>query len=33
VFQPDGKGGSTPVARIPLTEWDNLIKLTNPAKS
>ena len=26
VFQPDHKGGSEPVARIPLTDWDNLIK-------
>ena len=26
VFQPDTKGGTEPVARIPLGEWDNLIK-------
>ena len=27
VFQPDGKGGSEPLARVPLVEWDNLIKI------
>lgn len=27
VFQPDGKGGSEPVARVPLVEWDTLIKI------
>ena len=26
VFQPDHKGGSEPVARIPLTDWEILIK-------
>ena len=26
VYQPDGNGGTEPVARIPLVEWDNLIK-------
>ena len=25
VFRPDHKGGSEPIARIPLTDWDNLI--------
>ncbi len=32
VFQPDNKGGSEPIARIPVTEWDNLIKLEAAAK-
>lgn len=26
VYQPDAKGGSEPVARIPVAEWNNLIK-------
>ncbi len=26
VYKPDGKGGSEPIARIPVAEWDNLIK-------
>ena len=26
VYQPDNKGGSEPVARISVAEWDNLIK-------
>ena len=26
VYQPDNKGGSEPVARISLADWDNLIK-------
>ena len=32
VYQPDNKGGSEPIARIPVTEWDNLIKLEAAAK-
>lgn len=34
VYLPDGKGGSEPIARIPPSEWDNLIKLAQatPAK-
>ena len=32
VFQPDNKGGSEPIARIPVTEWDNLIKSEAAAK-
>ncbi len=31
VFQPDHKGGSEPIARIPLTDWDNLIKTDTAA--
>jgi phosphohistidine phosphatase SixA len=27
VYQPDNRGGVEPLARIPLTEWDNLVKL------
>ena len=30
VYQPDAKGLSIPVARIPLADWDVLIKLANP---
>ena len=26
VYQPDNNGGSEPVARISVAEWDNLIK-------
>ena len=26
VYQPDGKGGSEPVARVPVPEWEALIK-------
>ena len=26
VYQPDGKGGTEPVARIPLPEWEGLIE-------
>ncbi|MEO8384758.1 MAG: hypothetical protein ABI583_05920 [Betaproteobacteria bacterium] len=26
VYKPDGKGGSVPVARIPVAEWEHLIK-------
>lgn len=33
VYQPDGKGGSEPVARIPVPEWENLIKAMATAKS
>ena len=32
VYQPDSKGGTQPVARVPLAEWDNLIKLAAPPK-
>jgi phosphohistidine phosphatase SixA len=32
VYKPDGKGGSEPVARIPVAEWDNLIKGLGTAK-
>jgi broad specificity phosphatase PhoE len=32
VYQPDSKGGSEPIARIPVAEWDNLVKLDIPAK-
>jgi broad specificity phosphatase PhoE len=32
VFQPDSKGGSEPVARIPIAEWDNLLKADPAAK-
>lgn len=27
VYQPDGKGGAEPVARIPATDWDMLVTL------
>ena len=33
VYQPDGKGGAAPVARIPLPEWENLIKAMATARS
>jgi phosphohistidine phosphatase SixA len=33
VYQPDGKGGSEPVARIPPTDWDMLLQLANNAKA
>ena len=33
VYQPDGQGGAVPIARIPTTEWDNLMKLTNTGKN
>jgi phosphohistidine phosphatase SixA len=33
VFQPDGKGGTAPVARIPVPEWGNLIKAMAATKS
>ena len=32
VYKPDGKGGSEPVARIPVLEWENLIKGEAAAK-
>ena len=32
VFQPDNKGGSEPIARIPVAEWDALIKIEHAAK-
>ena len=32
VYQADGKGTSEPVARIPVAEWDNLIKTDTPLK-
>ena len=31
VFQPDHKGSSEPVARIPLSDWDNLIRTETAA--
>ncbi|MBL8511824.1 MAG: hypothetical protein JNM52_09275, partial [Betaproteobacteria bacterium] len=33
VFLPDGRGGAEPVGRIPVAEWDNLVKLNNPGNS
>ncbi|MEO8102828.1 MAG: histidine phosphatase family protein [Betaproteobacteria bacterium] len=33
VYQPDGKGGTAPVARIPVPEWENLIKAMATTKS
>jgi len=33
VYLPDGKGGSEPVARIPVTEWETLVKTMATAKS
>ncbi len=32
VYRPDGKGGSEPVARIPVPEWDNLVSLAAAAR-
>jgi phosphohistidine phosphatase SixA len=32
VYQPDGKGGTEPIARIPVSEWDNLTKIDLSAK-
>lgn len=32
VYQPDGKGSSEPVARIPIAEWENLTKTGTPFK-
>ena len=32
VYQPDSKGGSEPIARIPVAEWGNLVKLEHPGK-
>jgi phosphohistidine phosphatase SixA len=31
MYLPDGKGGSEPVARIPVNEWDALIQLAQVA--
>jgi phosphohistidine phosphatase SixA len=31
MYLPDGKGGSEPVARIPVNEWDALIQLAQAA--
>lgn len=33
VYQPDGQGSALPIARIPTTEWDNLMKLTTTGKN
>lgn len=33
VYQPDGKGGSEPVARIPVPEWETLLKAMAAIKS
>ena len=33
VYQPDGRGGSQPVARIPVPEWEVLIKAMATTKS
>lgn len=32
VYKPDAKGGSEPVARIPVAEWENLFKSEGPGK-
>ena len=32
VYQPDGKGGSEPIARIPPTDWDMLVQLATNTK-
>jgi phosphohistidine phosphatase SixA len=32
VYQPDGKGGSEPIARIPPTDWDMLVQLATNIK-
>ncbi|MBL8524832.1 MAG: hypothetical protein JNN20_14160 [Betaproteobacteria bacterium] len=32
VYRPDGKGNAEPVARIPVPEWDNLVKLASATK-
>lgn len=32
VYQPDGKGSAVPVARIPPTEWDALLRLSEAGK-
>ena len=33
VYQPDQKGAAEPIARIPLAEWENLLKAETAAKS
>ena len=33
VYKPDGKGGSEPIARVPVTDWEMLAKLVASAKS
>jgi phosphohistidine phosphatase SixA len=33
VYQPDGKGGAEPIARIPVTDWDGLIQLATNTKA
>ena len=33
VYRPDGKGGTEPVARIPVPEWEALIKAVAATKS
>lgn len=33
VYLPDGKGGSEPVARVPVPEWETLIRTMAAAKS
>lgn len=32
VYQPDGKGNTEPVARIPVVEWENLLKIATAPK-
>ena len=32
VYQPDGKGNTEPVARIPVAEWENLVKIAAAPK-
>lgn len=32
VYKPDGAGGAEPVARISLSEWQNLVRLMEPGK-
>lgn len=32
VYHPDGNGGAEPVARVPVTEWDNLRSPPAPTK-
>lgn len=32
VYRPDGKGNAEPVARIPVAEWENLVKLATVTK-
>lgn len=33
VYQPDGKGGSEPIARIPPADWDMLLQLATNTKA